>query len=325
MPDFHCPMGAQFYEADDCILCGLCTAINKDELVAASKKLRAYLKEHGEKDIPMQKIAISGKGGVGKSTITTLLAEILADEGYGVLVIDTDESNPGLYRMFNFEKQPQPLMKLLSRFAIGEPEPNTEWITKDEISISDIPEEYILRSNGNKFMMVGKIEDPFQGCACTMADVTRSLLEKLVLGANELIIIDMEAGVESFGRGVERGVDTVIAVVEPSYESLSLAGRIKSMADGIGVNKVRAILNKVPSEEALQKMKDQLITRNVKVAGVVHYDPAVSEAGFDGVPPGDSKAREELTVIVRSLIEESKQSEENKSTDEAEEFTSLDK
>jgi len=298
-------------------------ATTKDELVEASKKLREYLKEHGEKNTAIKKIAVCGKGGVGKSTVVTLLAGALADEGFAVLVIDTDESNPGLYRMFGFKEQPKPLMKLLSRFSIGEPEPNTEWIMQDDVSIGDIPAEYVLPSNGNKFVMVGKIEDPFEGCACTMADVTKNLIEKLVLGSNEMVVIDMEAGIESFGRGVERGVDTVLTVVEPSYESFALAGKIKSLAEGIGVNKVRAILNKVTSEEVLGKMKDQLITRNVKIAGTLHFDPEVNEAGFEGTALGNSKAKEEVSAIVRSLLDEVKQAGESEPADKSEQLDSM--
>ena len=306
MGAFHCPMGAPFYDGDGCILCGLCIATTKEEMVEATKKIRNYLRSQVDRKSDFKKIAICGKGGTGKSTIVTLMADALREEGYGVLVIDTDESNPGLYRMLGFDKEPRPLMKLLSRFSLGEPEPETKWIIQDEISIQDIPPAYILENDSLKFMMVGKIEDPFQGCACSMADVTRDLVGKLILKDKEVVIMDAEAGIESFGRGVERNVDTVLMIVEPSFESVALAEKICYMADGIGVRMVRAILNKIPSEEIRGKLIEALAQRNISQIGTVHLDPAISEAGFEGKALGNSKAKEEIKEIIRRLLNEAK-------------------
>ena len=305
MPEFHCPMGAAYYDDEDCIDCGLCYAETKEEMIAASKKVREYLRTHAERKAIFQKVSVCGKGGVGKSTVVTLMANVLRGKGYATLVIDTDESNPGLYRMFGFDKQPKPLMTLLSRFSLGEPEPNTEWLTQGEILTQDIPSEYILEDDNLKFLMVGKIEDPFQGCACTMADVTRDLIGKLLIKSNEVVLVDMEAGVESFGRGVERNVDTVLVIVEPSFESFALAERISYMADGIGVNRVRAILNKVPSEGIEEKIIEKLKEKSIKFVGTIYYDPQVNEAGFEGEALGDSKAKEEMGKITRRLLDES--------------------
>lgn len=303
---FHCPMGAAFYDDDDCIDCGMCSANTEAEMVEASKKIRAYLKSHAANKGPIKKIAVCGKGGVGKSTVVNLMANALRREGYSVLVLDTDESNPGLYRMFGFAEQPKPLIRLLSRFSAGQPEPNTEWITRDEIAIQDIPAEYLLNRDGLKFLMVGKIEDPFQGCACSMADITRDFMGKLVMKDKEVALVDMEAGVESFGRGVERNVDTILMVVEPSFESMALAEKIGYMAEGMGISRVRAILNKVPSDNARQRMIEELNKRNIKTIGTIYYDPQVSEAGFEGRAPGDSKATEDVRGIIRLMLDEAK-------------------
>jgi len=303
---FHCPLGSPFYDSDDCILCELCTAITKEEMVAATGRIRAYLQAQAERKSGFKKIAICGKGGVGKSTVVTLMGQALREEGYEVLVIDTDESNPGLYRMLGFDKEPRPLMKLLSRFSMGEPEPDTEWITRDEIPIQDIPSEYLLQKDSLKFIMVGKIMDPFEGCACTMADVTRDLMGKLKLNDKEVVLIDAEAGVESFGRGVERNCDTVLIIVEPSFESIALAEKIRYLADGIGVRMVRAILNKVPSEETRKEMVEKLAQKQVSQIGTVHLDPEISQAGFTGKALGQSKAKEEIKEITRRLLDEAK-------------------
>jgi len=306
MGEFHCPMGAAFYDDDGCIDCGLCSAKTKEEMVEASKKIRQYLRSHAQKEGIPTKIAVCGKGGTGKSTIVTLMANVMREEGYRVLVVDTDESNPGLFRMFGFSKQPTPLMTLLDSFSSGEAKPETEWLTQDEIPIQGIPSEYILENDNLKFVMVGKIDDPFQGCACSMADVTRDLLAKLLIKDREVVLVDMEAGIESFGRGVERSVDTVLITVEPSFESLALAEKIGYMAEGIGVSRVRAILNKIPSEGVGSTIIEELKKKNIRFIGTVYYDLQVSEAGFKGEALGDSEAKQEMKKITRRLLDESK-------------------
>ncbi|MGA3084562.1 MAG: P-loop NTPase [Thermodesulfobacteriota bacterium] len=300
---FHCPFGCPYYEDEGCIDCGLCMATTSEEMVEASKKVRAYLKAHAQQGRPIQKIAVCGKGGVGKSTLVTLMAKALVSLNYNVLVLDTDESNPGLYRSLGFDKTPKPLYSLMSRFSYREqPEEDTQWIMLPEIKVTDIPPAYIPTQNGIKFLMVGKIEDPFQGCACSLADVTRGFVSRLSLMENEIILIDMEAGVESFGRGVERSVDLVLSIVEPSFESMALAEKIVYMAEGMGINRAGALLNKVPSEAIKEKMIQELEKRNVQTLGTIHFDQEVQEAGFEGKPPIDSKASEEVEEITQVLI-----------------------
>jgi len=300
---FHCPMGAAFYDDDPCIDCGMCYAKSKDEMVEASKKLREYIRAHAPKNSTVRKIAVCGKGGVGKSTVVTLLANALRDAGYSVLVLDTDESNPGLFRMFGFKEQPKPLTTVLRRLPSGKKEPDAEWLKPDEIAVRDIPSDYIASRDGLRFLMVGKIEDPFQGCACSMASIARDLVAKLAVQDKEVMLIDMEAGIESFGRGVERNVDTVLVVVEPSFESMALAERIVYMAEGMGISRARAILNKVPSEKTKQKMIEELDKKRVKTLGTIYYDPALNEAGFLGKAPPTSKATEDVKGIVGLLFD----------------------
>jgi CO dehydrogenase maturation factor len=229
----------------------------------------------------------------------------MAEEGYKVLVLDHDESNPGLFRMFGFENKPKPLITLLNRFSEEGPMPDTMWLTKDEISFQDIPSDYALDVNNLKLMMVGKITDPLQGCACTMADITRELMGKLVTKDKEIVLVDMEAGIESFGRGVERNVDTVLIIVEPSYESIALAEKIEYMADGIGVGKVRAILNKISTEQVEKRILNELEKKEIMSIGSIYLDPLVNEANFEGKALSDSLAKEDVRKILRRLLEES--------------------
>jgi CO dehydrogenase maturation factor len=178
------------------------------------------------------------------------------------------------------------------------------WLKRDEIALADIPAKYIVSNDGLKFIMVGKIEDPFQGCACSMAGITRDLMQKLVVKDKEVALVDMEAGIESFGRGVEGGVDTILIIVEPSFESMSLAERVTFMAEGMGISRVKAILNKVTSEGTREKMEGELGKKNVSIIGTVYFDAELNEAGFEGKPLADSKATQDVKGIVKTLLNE---------------------
>jgi CO dehydrogenase maturation factor len=284
----------------------MCLATTKEQMIAASKMVREHLRSKQEENGVTKKIAVCGKGGVGKSSVVVLLANVLLEEGYSIVVMDTDESNPGLSRLCGFDGEPAPLMSLLSQVPEGQSGPDAEWLRKDQITFEDVPAEYIVEKDKFKFLMVGKIEDPFQGCACSMADITRDLVGRLDTKDKEIVVIDTEAGVESFGRGVERSVDTVLVIVEPSFQSIALAERIYYMAGGMGISRVRTILNKVASEQSEQKMIAELKKKNISVLGTIGFDNEVSEAGFEGRALGEeSRAKNDIKQMMKILLEES--------------------
>jgi CO dehydrogenase maturation factor len=298
---FHCPCGASYYDDDACVDCGMCYAKTSAERIEASRKIRAFFQAHAVKTSAPRRIAVCGKGGVGKSTITALLTRALSKAGRRVLVLDTDESNPGLFRLLGLARLPRTLITI-RRPAPDEPAPDGAWLDAAEIPTASIPEEYLVRQNGVRFAMVGKIEDPFQGCACSIAGVARDLMEKLVVGDDEVVVIDMEAGVESFGRGVERYVDTVLMVVEPSYESMALAEKIAWMAQGMGIARIAAILNKVPSEKVRERMAAELSRKGLAIAGAVRYDARLNEAGFTGEPIATETADEDMSAVAAAVL-----------------------
>jgi len=282
MPAFHCPLGSVYYDDEPCIDCGLCLARTEAEMVEASKKMREYIRAHADRKGRSQKMAVCGKGGTGKSTLVALLGNVLRQEGYTVLVVDSDESNPGLPRLLGLGTPATPLISLLERFALGDRKPDASWLEAARISPESIPREFIVNAPRLKLLTVGKVIDPFQGCACSMADLARDFVQKVSLGNKEIMLIDTEAGVESFGRGVERGVDTVLIIVEPSFDSLALVEKIRYMAEGIGISTIRAILNKIPSSKIEAKLRKELAKKQIKVAGTVFLDPQISQAGFTG-------------------------------------------
>jgi CO dehydrogenase maturation factor len=242
----------------------------------------------------MNKITICGKGGSGKSTVTALLAKALREKLYSVLVVDSDESNTGLHRMLGFEKAPLSIMdmmggrknlkeKLPPKSPKGLARTQTDMLSGNEIRIDSIPQEYINYSDdGIALIGVGKINEAMEGCACPIGALGKELLAKLYLEAGQIVLIDMEAGIEHFGRGVEAGVDAVLIVVDPSYESLDLAGRINRVSAQMQIDHIYAILNKVTSKEMAANLTEKLGNQGVRVIGNIRYDQGTFRAGLEG-------------------------------------------
>jgi len=249
------------------------------------------------------KISVCGKGGSGKSTIVTLLANEALSRGYRVIVVDSDESNSGLYRMLGFSSIPVPLMELVGgkdglRQRMGQP----NVLAEAEIATTDIPEQHVLKRNGLKLVAIGKILQSLEGCACPMGVLSREFLKKLVLAEDELVIVDMEAGVEHFGRGVETSIDSVLVVVEPPLESLDVAQKIYDLASGIGIKNFGAVLNKVPSDEIGARLEVELRRRNIPVAGCIHFDAEVFNSSLEGSVPTYGTAVTETKDVIDLLL-----------------------
>ncbi|MBN1374796.1 MAG: P-loop NTPase [Dehalococcoidia bacterium] len=297
---FHCPLGAAYYEDDACIDCGLCIARTAEARVEASRKIREYMKSHSAPTMSVSKIAVCGKGGSGKTTAVTLLTLALKEAGYQPVVVDADESNPGLGRMLGVNGEPKAMAEL---FAGQEGETTVGLLTaRDQFTMDDIPAEYVAGTDGIRFMAVGKITDPFQGCGCGLAGSARQVVEKLVMKKGEVLVVDMEAGVESFGRGVERHADTILIIVEPSFESIVVAERISQMAQGMGIGRVGAILNKISSEALAVRTKQELDKRGIKVFGIINYSPELAETAFEGKRVDGKVLMGEIKAVISKVL-----------------------
>ncbi|NWF78382.1 MAG: ATP-binding protein [Chloroflexi bacterium] len=232
------------------------------------------------------KIAVCGKGGSGKSTVVTLLANQARAGGYRVLVVYSDESNSGLFRMLGFDHPPVPLMELVGgKKSLKQRMAQPSVLAENRILLEDISPQHLVEKDGLRLVSIGKILQSLEGCACPMGVLSREFLKKLVLKADELAIVDMEAGVEHFGRGVETSVDSVLIVVEPPLESVEVAQKIHDLASGIGVKNVWAIINKVPSEETATKLQAELKKRHIDVVGHIHFDADVFSSSLEGKIP----------------------------------------
>lgn len=208
------------------------------------------------------KVIICGKGGSGKSTISALIAKALDTHGFNVLLIDADESNTGLHRLMGVS-QPVILMDSLGgkkgfKQKLNRVSPFGSELFKQGMKIDDISEECISRSNGIRLLVIGKIHTSGEGCACPMGLLSKTVLSKLDIGDNEVVIIDTEAGIEHLGRGVDAGCDLIIGVVDPSFESFMLAKKMQEMA-GKAEIEIVFVLNKVDD--------------TVEAAMTKHFDP----------------------------------------------------
>ena len=256
----------------------------------------------------MKKISVCGKGGSGKSTVVALMAHSLRDRGYRVLVVDSDESNPGLYRVLGFDRRPKPLLELVGGkrkvFQTFSEEPGSfkSVLTQEEIQVADIPDGYIVEKDSIGLVCIGKILQSLEGCACPMGALSREFLKRLSLQEDEVALVDMEAGIEHFGRGVETSVDSVLAVTEPSLDSLELAEKITTLATEVGIDSAWTILNKVTSNEITSRLREELENRGIPVIGSIRYDPEVLQAGLDGRPIRSDEVEEDVGSMLDRLL-----------------------
>jgi CO dehydrogenase maturation factor len=260
------------------------------------------------KEMNMKKLAVCGKGGSGKSSVVALLANGIRERGYRVLVVDSDESNPGLHRMLGLERRPEPLLELVGgkkqvfqAFSEGA-EASVSILTRDKIQTSDLPSQYLMWRDGIGLVNTGKILQSLEGCACPMGVLNREFLKRLRLQEDEIALVDMEAGIEHFGRGVETSVDSVLVVVEPSYDSLELAEKINELAVETGAENTWHILNKVPTEEMALRLSNRLEKKGLSVIGIIRYDEGIFQSGLEGRPPDETKTSIDIKKILERLL-----------------------
>ena len=246
------------------------------------------------------KLVICGKGGSGKSTVSALMAKELAARGEKVLVVDTDESNFGLYKQLGLP-QPKDFMDSLGgKKGLGErmrkfmrSEGKEKLSILEEFTPADIPADLIVGEDGIKLVAIGKIHNYGEGCACPMGALAREFIEKLKADGMH-VIVDTDAGIEHFGRGVEAGCDKIVVVIDPSYESVQLSEKISEMSAKIN-KPVFFVLNRMNEDAAeLEALVDK-----TKIIGRLPFDRDVFKACLKGnrVPEID-----EMKTIVDQLL-----------------------
>jgi CO dehydrogenase maturation factor len=209
------------------------------------------------------KIAISGKGGVGKSSLAAALCLLMAQRGQKVLAVDADpDANLAACLGFPEELQrtivPVSRQKALIEERTGAKVKQYGQMFRLNPEVSDIADLYATTFHNVALLVLGAIEKGGSGCACPENVLIKALVMDLVLHKNEALVMDMEAGIEHLGRGTARGVDTLLVVVEPGQRSIESAKRIVSMAADIGLIKVRFVANKVANADDLMFIKATL-------------------------------------------------------------------
>ena len=231
------------------------------------------------------KIILCGKGGCGKSTVATLLARAYQREGKNVLVIDSDESNYGLHRQLGFE-----LPEDFTHFFGGKKGAYRVFDEKGKVfdnrwHLSDIPERFLSGEEGLHLMAVGKIAEAEEGCACGIGFTGKMFLDNLETGEDDIVITDTEAGVEHFGRGLDRCADVILMVVDPSYESIHLSEKIYDMGKALE-KPVFFVINKADAEQAA--MVRGAIRDREAVIAEIPAQSGIMMAGLKGEPLKDA-------------------------------------
>jgi len=218
------------------------------------------------------KIAVTGKGGVGKSTIVALMARILRDSGKSVLAIDADpDMNLATILGVPESTTITPIIELKELIAertgteVGKSAPFFTMNPK----VDDIPEKYCVEYEGLKILTMGTVTKGGGGCACPENAFLKQLLSHLVLLRKEWVLVDMEAGIEHLGRGTAIGVDEMLVVVEPSQASLETAQRVEKLAGDIGIKKMRVIGNRVQDEAEKDFLRTNL--SGIDILGFLDY------------------------------------------------------
>jgi len=225
------------------------------------------------------KVLICGKGGSGKSTLSTLIAKALQKNGFNVMLIDADESNLGLHRLMGAES-PIILMDSLGGKKSFKQSLNNNFsrennfFLKEKITFNEVTGGTVSQANDIKLVAIGKIHESGEGCACPMGVLSKMILSRLVMGDKDVIIIDSSAGVEHFGRGVDAECDLILGVVDPSFDSFLLAEKISKMADNARVDNF-FILNKV--DDRVADLMNANIDQAKIVAKIPQYDSLFKE------------------------------------------------
>ena len=247
------------------------------------------------------KLAVSGKGGVGKTTFAALLIRTLNAQGKHVLAIDADpDANLAAALGIPDAEKIIPIAEMKELvFERTEAKPGSiGGFFKLNPKVDDLPDALSAKLDNIKLMRLGSVQKGGSGCICPESTLLRALITHIVLARDEMVVMDMEAGIEHLGRATASAVDKLIVVVEPGRRSIDTAAHINKLASEIGLKNIAVVGNKIrgkKDEEFLQKHLNHF-----EFLGFIPYDEALIEADLDGVSPFDvdSAAKTNINAMI---------------------------
>ena len=252
------------------------------------------------------KIAVTGKGGVGKTTFSAVLARLYADEGHKVLCADVDpDANLGLALGFPEEELARitPISEMKELIRERTEADQFEKFFKINPKVDDLPDKLASEINGVKLLLMGTVKTGGAGCVCPEHVMLKSILSALVFRKDDVVIMDMEAGLEHLGRGTAGCMDRFIVVIEPGARSVQTYEKVKQLAADLGVTKVDVVANKIRDDSDREFVRARIPEENL--LGFISYDPEVIDADRRGLSPYDvsPKAVEEIRAIKARIDE----------------------
>ena len=232
------------------------------------------------------KIAISGKGGVGKTTLSALLAQVYASAGRDVLAVDADPA-PCLAGALGFPESLRShlhpiteMPELIEERTGAKPGTVGGFFTLNP-RVDDLPDRFSVTHRGVRLLEMGAVETGGSGCICPESAMLKTLLTHLLFRKDDVLILDMYAGVEHLGRATADFVDAMVIVVEPTRRSLGTAAQIRKLAMDIGLTRLWLVGNKVRGDDEVDFLRAE--TPNLPLLGVLPADLAVQEADRLGI------------------------------------------